>query len=150
MSPPDDLAFLPEDPFHACAPPADGNAFFVSKPLPEVRLYYTRLFRTVSLETSETAAINLGTRLRGENYRGFVLDYRGASIEHPPAGFRAVAAAFANALPLELAMVYLHDRATQRHARLMRRLLAAEGMRVSTASSWERALASALNLKPRR
>ncbi|MGX6646920.1 hypothetical protein ACWCOP_03125 [Maricaulaceae bacterium MS644] len=132
---PTDLLIAPDDPFEALEG-YDPSWPYRSVSLTDPRIYVVRLLRTQARDTAENAALGLGQRLADGYYKGLILDYRQAEIDHGPDNFAAIADAFAGAFPAGMPMVYLHDGATFVFARLMVQLLRDRGVRAARASAF--------------
>lgn len=135
---PNDLLFAPDDPFEAL----DGHdpAWpYRTLSLVDPRILVVRVFETPVLDDAEAEALKLGRRLAEGGYRGLIIDYRTAGIDHGPGDFSTLADALARAFPADLRVVYLHDADTFVIARLMVQLMRDRRVRAARVKSFDAA-----------
>lgn len=133
---PNDLAIAPEDPHHQLAG-FSPEWPYRSVSLLNPRLYFVRLFHTQHHEDAETNALMLGRKVAEGGYKGLVMDYRRATINHDGNGFGKVADAFTANFPKSLLIAYLCDEDTWPYARLMTAMLNAYGFKTTVKRDFE-------------
>ena len=133
---PEDLAIAPDDPHHDLAGFAPEWPYR-SVSLLNPRLYFVRLFHTQHHEDAETNALELGRKVAEGDYKGLIMDYRRATLNHDGHGFGKVADAFAANFPKSLLIAYICDEDTWPYARLMTAMLNAYDLKTTVKRDYD-------------
>jgi ABC-type proline/glycine betaine transport system substrate-binding protein len=135
---PEDLTIAPDDPHHALEG-FDPTWPYRSVSLLDPRLYFVRLFHTQHHDDAETNALELGRKIAEGGYKGLVMDYRRATLNHDGHGFGKVADAFAANFPKSLLIAYICDEDTWPYARLMTAMLKAYDLKTTVKRDFDSA-----------